>query len=181
MRIISGEMKGFKLKSPKGTDTRPTSDRVKESLFNIIGYIDSDSKVLDLFSGSGNIGLEFLSRGAKIAYFIDNSSVAISTVKDNIEKCKVEKKTKIFKNDVFKALEILDKRKEKFDYIFLDPPYEQGLIKDVLEQISSLDILKEDALVIVEYESNLNLENFGNLNLVDTRKYGTTKISFYRK
>lgn len=182
MRIVAGEMRGFRLRSPKGLDTRPTPDRVKESLFSIIGYIDSTAKVLDLFSGSAAIGLEFLSRGAETAYFIDKSPESISAIRDNIEKCKVKDRTKVFKNDVFKAIEILGIKREKFDFIFLDPPYEQGLSEKALIKISESDILKDDGLIIVEHESALDLnEKIVELSKVDNRIYGTTGLSFYRK
>lgn len=182
MRIVAGEMRGFRLKSPKGMDTRPTPDRVKESLFSIIGYIDSTSKVLDLFSGSAAVGLEFISRGAETAYFIDKSSDSITAIKYNIEKCKVKDRTKVFKNDVFKAIEILGKKREKFDYIFLDPPYEQGLAEKSLKKIFESDILNEEGLIIVEHEGNLVLEEkYGDLIKSDSRVYGTTGLSFYRK
>ncbi len=181
MRIISGEMRGFKLRAPKGTDTRPTSDRVKESLFSILGYIESTSKVLDLFAGSGNVGLEFLSRGAEEAYFIDSSAESVSVIKENIKKCRVEDCTYVYKNDVLKSIDILSRKRKKFDYIFLDPPYKRGIAEEVLEKISEADILNEGALVIVEHEDGLEFEEYKGLENIDSRKYGSTGITFFRK
>lgn len=181
MRIIAGEMKGFKLKAPKGIETRPTSDRVKESLFNIIGYVESSSRVLDLFSGSGNIGLEFLSRGAEEVYFIDNDPDSIKTIKENSKKCKVENRSHIFKNDVFKAIEVLNRKRVKFDYIFLDPPYNRGIGEKVIEKISNLDILKCDGLIIVEHEKDSKLKENFKIKVIDNRLYGTTELTFLKR
>lgn len=182
MRIISGEMRGFKLKAPKGMDTRPTSDKVKESLFSIMGYIESSSEVLDLYSGSGNIGLEFLSRGAESACFIDTDAKAISTIKDNIEKCKVSDRATVYKNDVSRAMEMLANRSKKFDYIFMDPPYKSGLVEKTIDKVAELDLLKDGGLLIAEHERGLVLEDsVGSMKKVDNRRYGDTEITFYRK
>ena len=181
MRIIAGNMRGLKLKSPKGQNTRPTSDRVKESLFNILGYIESDSIVLDLFSGSGNIGLEFLSRGAKKVYFIEKDPSTISLLKENIKKCKAENITEVYRNDVLKSIEIFEKKRKKFDYIFLDPPYNIGLSEKVLAKIASSNLLNEKGLIIVEHEVELEFNECYGLEEIDRRSYGSTGISFFRK
>lgn len=182
MRIISGNMRGLRLKSPKGNDTRPTADRVKESLFNILGYIESNSIVLDLFSGSGNIGLEFLSRGAKKVYFIENDKNSVSILKENIKKCRVEESTEVYRNDVIKSIEIFDKKRLKFDYIFLDPPYNKGLAEKTLERISNSNLLNDRSIIIIEHEVELEFaDEYYGIEKIDRRNYGSTAITFFRK
>lgn len=185
MRIISGEYRGFKLKAPKGTNTRPTTDRVKESVFSIIEskkHINSRAEVLDLFSGSGGMGLEFLSRGASRVCFIDIDMNSINTLKENISKCKAESKTEVYKNDVIKAIELLSKKNKKFDYIFMDPPYEKNIIPKVIETIYNSGILNPEGIIIAEHEFGLEIEErIGDIKKVDTRKYGTTGVSFFTK
>ncbi|MFA9423895.1 MAG: RsmD family RNA methyltransferase [Sedimentibacter sp.] len=117
MRIISGTNKGKKLYAPEGMSVRPTSDKIKEAIFNIIGFIDEESQVLDLFAGSGNVGIEFLARGAKSSYFVDSSNKSLSYVKKNLELCNFQEKSKIILSDYEKAIINLSKNNEKFDYI----------------------------------------------------------------
>ena len=180
MRIISGDKKGFKLKAPKGMDTRPTEDRVKESLFNILGTINGDSIVLDLFSGSGSIGIEFLSRGAKFAYFIDNSHLSISTIKENISHTKFEEKSKIIKGDSIKIIKFLDRENIKFDYVYIDPPYGKNLIEKALESISKIDILNNNSLLILEHDKKKSFpETMYKFKKVDMRNYGHKVLTFY--
>lgn len=182
MRIISGSKKGLRLKSPKTKDIRPTEDRIKESLFNILYNIDGDSLVLDLFAGTGSIGLEFLSRGANFVYFIDHSREGISTTKYNIDIAGFKDKSKLVKNDYLKAIRYLGRQDIRFNYIFMDPPYKKGLIEDGLKEIETSHILAEDGLIIVEHEIELDLEDrIGEFNKVDYRDYGTKAISFYRR
>ncbi|KNF08761.1 16S rRNA (guanine(966)-N(2))-methyltransferase RsmD [Gottschalkia purinilytica] len=180
MRVITGKVRGFKLKSPKGLNTRPTSDRVKESIFNILGYISEDSIVLDLFSGSGNVGIEFLSRGAKKCYFIDGDANSIKVINENLKNTKFTDQAFIYKNNVSKAISILGKKSLKFDYIFMDPPYEKGYILPALENIYTENLLKKEGKIIIEHETKLELPN-KHLSFIkiDTRKYGGTSVSFY--
>ena len=133
MRIISGKARGTKLYTLEGLETRPTLDRVKESLFNIIQERIEDSIVLDLFSGSGAIGLEFISRGAEYAYLCDNSKYAIEIINKNIQKTHFEDKTKVLNKDFKNALQEL--KNKKFDIIYLDPPYKTNFIKESLNLI----------------------------------------------
>ncbi len=125
MRVISGLRKGHKLKSPKGQDIRPTEDRIKESLFNIIGPLKKESLVLDLFAGTGSIGIEFLSRGAKFVYFIDSSNESIRIIKDNLSLTKFLDSASIHKMDSINSIKFLREKGILFDYIFIDPPYEK--------------------------------------------------------
>lgn len=182
MRVISGLRKGHKLSSPKGMDVRPTEDKIKESLFNILGNIHGDSIVLDLFGGSGSIGIEFLSRGAKECYFVDFSSKSISVIKDNLVHTKLMECATIIKSDAIKAIKNLYNKKLKFDYIYLDPPFRHGeLLYGVLNSLNEYPILSDESLLIIEHESELILEdNIPDFQKVDERKYGSKTISFYR-
>ena len=180
LRVISGTKKGYKLKGPKGKDTRPTEDRVKESLFNILGYINEESVVLDLFAGSGSIGIEFLSRGAKEVYFIDKSYLSIKTIKENLAHTNLEGRAKVIKNDAIRSIKLLGNQQIKFNYIFVDPPYGQGLIIKVIENLWSQGILAKEGIIVIEHEKELELkDNIYSLKRVDIRNYGDKSLSFY--
>lgn len=182
MRVIAGLKKGHKLKGPKGSETRPTEDRIKESLFNILGPIDEDSIVLDLFAGSGSIGIEFLSRGALKAYFIDRSYLSIKTIEDNLKHTNLKDQSKVIKNDSIKIISLFKNENIKFDYIFIDPPYGENLILKSIKNIGQEDILKENGILIVEHEKQLELDD--NISIFikkDFRKYGSKVLSFYTK
>ncbi|WP_352419968.1 16S rRNA (guanine(966)-N(2))-methyltransferase RsmD [Proteiniborus sp.] len=180
MRVITGKSKGSKLIAPKGLHTRPTSDKVKEAIFNILGDISDKSQVLDLYAGSGNMGIEFLSRGANVCYFIDNDINSIKSIKENLNRTKLIEQAVVYKNTAEKALSILGSKGIVFDFIFLDPPYEKEIIVPILEKISKNKILKDKGIIVVEHESKLILPKFANnLFKKDFRKYGGTTISFY--
>lgn len=183
MRVISGLAKGHKLKIPKGNKVRPTEDRIKESLFNIIGNVKSDSLVLDAFGGSGSIGIEFLSRGAKKSYFVDNYYESISTIKENLKHTKLLEGAEIIKSDVFLAFKRFSKKGLKFNYIYIDPPFNQkGLVEKVVKSIDDENILAENGILIVEHEKELDLENLiYKFERVDSRNYGSKCIDFYKK
>lgn len=180
MRVITGKVKGRKLKAPKGLDVRPTTDRVKESIFNILRTIKEDSKVLDLFAGSGNVGIEFLSRGAKECFFIDNDNISIKTIRENLEHTRLTPQSNIYKNSVEGAIRLLSKKGFAFDYIFMDPPYGKNLALPALELICQEKIIKKDGLVIVEHERQISLpEKLLCLKRIDFREYGGTTVTFY--
>lgn len=181
MRVISGLRKGHKLKAPKGMNIRPTEDRIKESLFNILGNIDEGSIVLDGFGGTGSIGIEFLSRGAKFCYFIDNSLESIDVIKENLKHTKFLEQSKVLKNDVFLGIKSLGMKSIAFDYIYFDPPFRQeGLIRKLLEEISIDKVLQEHGMIIIEHEKELELEDkIFDFTKIDYRKYGSKSLSFY--
>jgi len=182
LRVISGTRKGHKLKTLKGQDVRPTEDRIKESLFNIIGQIDRESIVLDAFAGSGSIGIEFLSRGARHGHFADKSSRSIGVIRENLRHTKFLDNSTVYHMDSLDLLTILKKRNISFDYIYIDPPFGQGLIHGILEKISQVNILKDDGKIIVEHESKLVLEErYLDFSMVDKRKYGSKTLTFYEK
>lgn len=184
MRIISGKARGTKLYTLDGTATRPTLDRVKESLFNIIQNDIEDSTVLDLFSGSGAIGLEFLSRGAKRAVLCDSSKDAIKIIKQNVQKTHFEEKVEVYNMEVTKLVERL--QNQKFDIIYIDPPYATDFIKISLEKIIEYELVNENTKIIVETDDEtriLNQIEKMDVEITDKRKYGRATIIFlkYRK
>lgn len=175
MRIITGRAKGLKLKTPANFSTRPTSDRVKESLFNILNGMKDFSEVgavLDIFAGTGALGLESLSRGAKSAVFID--AVTSDLISENIRRAKFESVCKVFRGDFKKVLQKISRQDLKFDLIFSDPPYAKGLAQSTINLISELELLKTDGLLIVEHGAGEILELPQNLNLLRKTVYGKT-------
>lgn len=183
-RVISGKAKGLKLISPKGNSTRPTLDRVKESVFNIIASLVHGSHVLDLFSGTGSLGIEALSRGAEKAIFVDLDSECCNIIKENLSKTRLgtsSKAAEVSKTNAFDIIVNLAQNRIRFDIIFVDPPYNSGLAKKALEIISENDIIKENVIIIVETAFNEVLGDIKYLSLVREKLYGSTKISFYRK
>ena len=184
MRIISGKARGTKLYTLDGTATRPTLDRVKESLFNIIKNDIEDSTVLDLFSGSGAICLEFLSRGAKRAVLCDSSKDAIKIIKQNVQKTHFEEKVEVYNMEFTKLVERL--QNQKFDIIYIDPPYATDFIKISLEKIIEYELVNENTKIIVETDDEtriLNQIEKMDVEITDKRKYGRATIIFlkYRK
>lgn len=183
MRIISGTAKGRKLVSFKGDKIRPTADRVKESLFNIIasnfGPLE-DRKVLDLFSGTGNLGIETLSRGAAGVIFVDENPRSMDVLRKNIDLCGFTGRSEIVIAKVENGIRLLSKKGRRFDLVFLDPPYEKGLVEKSLKEIVSEGVLEEGAVIVAEHSRReVPLMEYDGLTLADRRKYGDTEISFY--
>ena len=182
MRIISGKARGTKLTTIEEITTRPTLDRVKESLFNIIQSKVRDSVVLDLFAGSGALGIEALSRGASKAYFCDTNKKAISAIKQNLEKTKMLEQAEIINKDFNECLISI---KEPFDLIFLDPPYKLDLTGNAVRTIINRNLLKEDGIIIVETDEEKRdleeLENIPNISVIDKRKYGRASLIFIKE
>ena len=180
MRIITGKAKGCKLKAPKGMTTRPTADRVKESLFNILGFDVYDANVLDLFAGSGNLGLEAISRGAKKVVFVDQDTESIRIIKENAEHTKLIAASEIMKCDVFLALQRLERAKVKFNLLFCDPPYLKELVQKVLFKVDTMDILEDGAIIVVEHDRKDNVDVvLENIVLKRSQNYGSTVVSFF--
>ncbi len=184
MRIISGTLRGSKLFTLEGESTRPTLDRVKEALFSKINYDIPDSNVLDLFSGSGALALESISRGAKKAYLCDSSREAIKIIKQNIEKTRTENKTVVFNCDYKLALEKFKESNLEFDIIFLDPPYKTDFAEDASEKIIKKNLLKDTGIIILETDNKEKVINKLDLNLLkikDIKKYGRIYLLFLEK
>lgn len=185
MRIISGKHRGAKLYTLEGLATRPTLDRVKEPLFSIIGFDIREATVLDLFAGSGALGLEALSRGANKSILCDKSIDAIHIIEKNVDKLKENKSVQIINKDYLKALEILKQNNEKIDIVFLDPPYDTDYAEKASEKIIEYNLLSEDGIIIIETDRKDEVkENINNLRLFDIyseRKYGRAVLLFLRR
>ncbi len=190
MRIIAGKYKAKKLMGPKNIKTRPTLDRVKEALFSILTPYLDDAYVLDLFSGTGSLGIESISRGAKFAWLNDKEISSISTIMSNIKLTKTQECVKISKRDYKKCLEDIKQEKINFDIIFLDPPYDSNLGIDTLNYISNSkkgELLKEDGIVVYETDKSFIKKNdieifnsFENLDCIDKRSYGNVVLMLYK-
>ena len=179
MRVISGSARGAKLKTIDGNDTRPTTDKVKGAIFNILANEIYGKKVLDLYAGSGGLGIEALSRGAELAVFTENSTAAAEIIKKNLEHTKLLDKAKILKNDVFS---VIKNATEKFDLIFLDPPYAKELAGATIKAIAEAKILADGGIIIAETDEGQPVpDRVGDLELYDKRKYGRVNINFYKK
>ncbi len=182
MRIIAGKAKGTKLYTLEGENTRPTLDRVKESLFNIIQNKIEDSVFLDLFSGSGAIGLEALSRGAKKAILCDHSKEACNVIQKNIEKTHFTENVELYNMNFKQVLQ--SKIHEKLDIAFLDPPYKTNLAIEAVKIMQEKDLMKEDALIIIENDNkDYILQNLKDVNykIEDIRKYGRAYLIFLKR
>ncbi|MFZ5943793.1 MAG: 16S rRNA (guanine(966)-N(2))-methyltransferase RsmD [Bacillota bacterium] len=180
MRIIAGICRGKKLKSVKGTKTRPTADRVKEAVFNVLGPRIFDANFLDLFSGTGSIGIEALSRGAEFAYFVEEDRNALQVIKENIQGCAMEEKSKILPLDWVKALNNMENI-IKFHLVYMDPPYKLEIIEQLLEKLVEKNLLNENGIVIAETSANAQTPSgFKNLTWVREKRYGDTKITYYQ-
>ena len=179
MRVISGTARGALLNTLEGNNTRPTLDRVRESLFNILQNRILNAEILDLFAGSGALGIEALSRGASKVTFCDNSKEAIKIIHKNVEKVKMSSKSKILLDDFDECL--IKIRNEKYDLIFLDPPYDSDFSIRAVKKITSLGMLKEDGIIIIETDDEQKMKEDLkkiNANVYDLRKYGRVKLFF---
>jgi len=179
MRVISGIAKSTKLETLDTIETRPTLDRVKEALFNIIQSQIYDSVVLDLFSGSGALGIEALSRGAKKAVFCDNSKEAYNIIKKNLSKTRLETKASVYNNNYDVCLNNL---KDKFDIVFLDPPYNTDFVINAISKILDKNLLSDDGIVIVETDKEEKIiAGITKMQVYDIRKYGRAKLVFLKR
>ena len=175
MRVISGKYRGKNLTGFDIDGTRPTMDRVKESLFAMIQNKLKDSVVLDLFAGSGSLGIEALSNGSKTAYFVDNNIELINIIKSNTKN--MDEDIHILKSDYKSAIELLKNSNIKFDIVFLDPPYKLNLINDSIKRLLDNDLINSGGLIICEYE---NEEIKCDLELLKNKSYGSKNISIYK-
>ncbi|UCB57490.1 MAG: 16S rRNA (guanine(966)-N(2))-methyltransferase RsmD [Candidatus Omnitrophota bacterium] len=182
MRIIAGKFKGRNLSVPKGVKLRGTSQKVKEALFCILGNQIRGASFLELFAGSGNVGIEAKSRGADKVFFVENNRACIKTIKENLKRLGIkETETVLLPLNAERALRVLNQRHEKFDFIFLDPPYYENQLKNSLIKITLYDILKPRAYVVAEHHKKEVLPHlFRGLSLIFTKTYGDTTLSFYQ-
>ncbi|MDU7477408.1 MAG: 16S rRNA (guanine(966)-N(2))-methyltransferase RsmD [Paenibacillus macerans] len=180
MRVISGSARGRALKAVPGMGTRPTTDKVKEAVFSIIGPYFEGGAALDLFAGTGGLGIEALSRGMDKAVFIDKEYKSIATVRANLQATGLTERAEVYKNDAERALKALAKREAAFDLVFLDPPYRLKHGDKLMEQMDELKLLKEGATIVLEYESSYAYpERFGNFTQRRKAEYGETAVSVY--
>lgn len=182
MRIIAGKARGCRLFLPKGIAIRPTTDRVREALFNILANRIQDMAFLDLYAGSGSVGLEALSRGASLVVFVDNNPRSISVLMKNVEKSRFpQEKIVVQRGDVLQVLKKLNKEAARFDIVFMDPPYASGHVEPTLSVLGNTSLLKPDGLVVVEHGATEEVpRNVSNLGFESERKYGDTVLSFYK-
>lgn len=179
MRVITGSARGVRLQAPKGMDTRPTLDQVKEGIFSAIQFEVEGRRVLDLFAGSGQMGIEALSRGAKSAVFVDMRQDACAVVRSNLEKTRLTPSAQVLRSDY---LSYLSHCRETFDLIFLDPPYAEIFLENALKSISEIDILSECGILICERPAEKTLPaQIGCLHVSREYRYGRVTVSLYRK
>ena len=181
MRVISGKARGTKLNTVDELTTRPTLDRVKEAIFNIVQNKIEDAIILDLFSGSGAIGIEFLSRGCEKAYLCDISKKVVNIINQNLEKTHLKENAIVYNTDYKKCLQDLERQKLQFDIIYIDPPYKDNLAVDAVKRILSYGLLKEKGLIIIETDEKdreINELEKLDIQIKDCRKYGRANLIF---
>lgn len=180
MRIISGDFRGKKLAAFSGRATRPTADRVRESVFNILGAAVKNTVVLDLFAGTGALGLEALSRGATAAVFVDSEPPAIRLIEKNIAACRAADRARVIRWDIRRNLRCLSPE-PAFDLVFMDPPYHAGLIAPALRHLATQNVCNKNASIMIEHDIMEPIEaEMNGLELTDQRIYGKTAVSFLK-
>ena len=179
MRVITGKARGVQLKTPEGLTTRPTADRVKEALFSIINFDIPGARVLDLFGGTGQLGIEALSRGAKSAVFVDTGEPACRLIRENLRRAKLEDSAKVIRADY---MDYLKRCRENFDIILLDPPYAEVFLENALKCITEIDILQSGGIIVTERPLGKELPwDFDGYVRSKDYKYGKTLLTIYRK
>ena len=180
VRVISGTCKGRPLKSISGQGTRPTTDKVKEAIFNMIGPYFQGGQGLDLYAGSGGLGIEALSRGIENVIFVDQNPKAIEMIKTNLKSCQYDQHAEVYRNDSRRALKAIVKRELKFHVIFLDPPYQKQRLSEELTFIFEQNLLHKDGVIVCEYDASFQLnDRIGQLVCSKQEQYGETVISIY--
>jgi 16S rRNA (guanine(966)-N(2))-methyltransferase RsmD len=179
MRVITGKARGVQLKTPEGMLTRPTADRVKEALFSIINFDIPGAKVLDLFAGTGQLGIEALSRGAAHADFVDAREESCRLIRENLKRTKLEKDAKVIRSDY---LDYLNRCREEYNIILLDPPYAEVFLETALKKITEIDILQSDGIIVAERPLGKELPwDFEGYTRSKDYKYGKILLTIYRK
>lgn len=180
MRVVSGSCKGKKLKAVPGNSTRPTTDKVKEAMFNMIGPYFDGGLGLDLFAGSGGLGIEALSRGLEKVIFVDMDGKSIQTIYENLHICGLEEKSEVYRNHAERAMKAITKRGLMFNYIFLDPPYKKQQLEKIILMIDKHKLLCHDGVIICEHGSELNMPmQIGTFNIKKKETYGIIGVSIY--
>ncbi|WP_040227937.1 16S rRNA (guanine(966)-N(2))-methyltransferase RsmD [Bhargavaea cecembensis] len=180
MRVISGERKGTQLKSVTGTGTRPTSDKVKESLFNMIGPYFTGGVVLDLFGGSGGLAIEALSRGMDRAVIVEKDGRALSAIRDNLEKCRFTGRAELFRSDAARAVQATIRKGGAFDLVFLDPPYARDTYYGLAGELAEAGLIRAGGRIVCEHDRTVELpESYGGFRKEKEHVYGGTVITIY--
>ena len=179
MRVITGKARGIQLKTPEGMLTRPTADRVKEALFSIINFDIPGANVLDLFGGTGQLGIEALSRGASSAVFVDAREESCKLIRENLKRTKLEQNAKVIRSDY---LDYLGRCREQYDIIFLDPPYAEVFLENAIKRITEIDILRSNGIIVAERPLGKELPwDFEGYSRSKDYKYGKVLLTIYRK
>jgi 16S rRNA (guanine966-N2)-methyltransferase len=180
VRIISGQYKGRRLQSISGTAVRPTADQVREALFNILSQIVSGSCVLDLFAGTGALGIEALSRGAQYAVFVDTASRPLTVLHKNLHNFELLTQSRIIRWDISKNLNCLKPFQNQFDLVFMDPPYQKGLVPVALANLMRAQCLAPGATIVAEHERDCDISSpYVSISVADQRRYGQTGLTFF--
>ncbi|WP_420854662.1 16S rRNA (guanine(966)-N(2))-methyltransferase RsmD [Salipaludibacillus agaradhaerens] len=181
MRVISGKQKGTSLKSVPGHSTRPTTDKVKEAIFNMVGPYFNGGMMLDLYAGSGAMGIEALSRGMSKAVFVDRDRKAIETIYSNLKTVRCLEEAEVFKNEAKRALNAIKKKERQFDLIFLDPPYAKQTLADELAFIDTHNILLQGGYIVAEHSSKVLLDNhYKTFRQTKEERYGDTSVTIFK-
>ena len=179
MRVITGKARGIQLKTPDGMLTRPTADRVKEALFSIINFDIPGAKVLDLFGGTGQLGIEALSRGASSAVFVDAREESCKLIRENLKRTRLEQDARVIRSDY---LDYLRRCREQYDIIFLDPPYAEEFLENAIKRITEIDILLSNGIIVAERPLGKDLPwEFEGYTRSKDYKYGKVLLTIYRK
>lgn len=181
VRVIAGAARGRALKAVPGTNTRPTTDKVKEAIFSMIGPYFDGGTALDLFAGTGGLGIEAWSRGVERVIFVDKEKISLDVIRQNVKTAGAESAAEIYKNDAERALKALAKRDLKFSLVFLDPPYRMTNMDEVMLELAEKGMLAEDALIVIEHDaSHRYQENLVGFEQIKSAKYGDTAVTIYR-
>ncbi|AXI31175.1 16S rRNA (guanine(966)-N(2))-methyltransferase RsmD [Priestia megaterium] len=180
MRVVAGLYKGHALKAVPGYSTRPTTDKVKEAIFNMIGPFFEGGTALDLFGGSGGLGIEALSRGIDKVIFVDRDGKAIQTIKANLASCRLEDRAEVYRNDAERALKAIKKRELAVDLLLLDPPYKAQKLKALIETVSEENLLANTGIIVAEHSHDVHLDNeIGLFEKIKSETYGIIGVSIY--
>lgn len=181
MRVISGKAKGKKLQAPQGKNTRPITDMIKEALFNVLGKGIINSTFLDLFAGSGSVGIEALSRGALKAVFVDSNLAAIRAINNNLTNCRLADAAEVYRSDVFRLIEIFEKKLVRFDYIYVDPPFDQEHLFDkVMVRLGKGTVIDPEGTIIIRTHRKKAIQDTYNvLSRFRQNRYGESVLHYY--
>lgn len=180
MRIIAGKYRGFTLKTIPGKLIRPTPSKVREAIFDIISFRVVDSDFLDLFAGTGAIGIEAISRGAKSVTFVERNKNVIELINTNLTNIGEKKVSTIIKNDYTYSIKFLNEQQKKYDIIFLDPPYNKDLLQKTLNEIDKSSLLKNNSIIIAQYQIHEKIQNdFSVIQSIKEKRYGKTKVTIF--